>query len=320
MRVSILLCFILGLATCRSRPLDGAGPGIVTADAAIESAGTGGQTQIDDDASAGEPHDGGAPFRLLGEPCVAAGDCVSGFCIDGVCCNTSCTSGCARCDAPGTTGTCVLRPAGDLPRTPGSCLTEAPSTCGLDGRCDGAGACRLWPQNTRCASGSCSGDAVVGEQACDGAGHCKPGSIRICVPYTCDSATATCRTGCTTDADCRGSYCEATGRCHTSSGPPCTTGDECASGFCSSGVCCDVACTDPSMSCNQPGKEGRCSPLPAEKKPNGAACALSTECASAFCADGVCCNVACNAPCVSCVVPGSFGTCLDGRCSFPPMD
>jgi hypothetical protein len=40
-----------------------------------------------------------------------------------------------------------------------------------------------------------------------------------------------------------------------------------------------------------------------------APCSQDQECATGFCADGVCCNVACRGPCVSCLLPGSLGTC-----------
>ena len=43
--------------------------------------------------------------------------------------------------------------------------------------------------------------------------------------------------------------------------------------------------------------------------PIGGACASSAECTTGFCVDGVCCNAACRGACVSCVLPGSVGTC-----------
>jgi hypothetical protein len=39
------------------------------------------------------------------------------------------------------------------------------------------------------------------------------------------------------------------------------------------------------------------------------ACASSDECRSGHCAHGVCCDTACNQPCVSCALPGTVGTC-----------
>jgi hypothetical protein len=45
------------------------------------------------------------------------------------------------------------------------------------------------------------------------------------------------------------------------------------------------------------------------KKALGQACACGPECASGFCVDGVCCNLACTGACVSCNVPGKMGEC-----------
>ena len=44
-------------------------------------------------------------------------------------------------------------------------------------------------------------------------------------------------------------------------------------------------------------------------KPRAAVCTKSTDCASGFCADGVCCNVACQGACSSCNQVGREGTC-----------
>ena len=84
------------------------------------------------------------------------------FCADGVCCDQACNEGCKTCNAPDTVGNCVMRTAGDDPRDSSTCTTMPASTCGLDGKCDGAGGCRKYPENTQCKSGTCDGDAVVG--------------------------------------------------------------------------------------------------------------------------------------------------------------
>ena len=57
---------------------------------------------------------------------------------------------------------------------------------------------------------------------------------------------------------------------------------------------------------------GSCGP-----KPSGAVCAKNDDCESGFCADGVCCNVACKGPCVSCDQPGREGNLLARRRGRP---
>lgn len=49
-------------------------------------------------------------------------------------------------------------------------------------------------------------------------------------------------------------------------------------------------------------------------------CAANAECASGFCAQGVCCATACTGSCRSCALPGSIGTCAPvARGSLDPI-
>src|SRR5690349_1740353 len=41
----------------------------------------------------------------------------------------------------------------------------------------------------------------------------------------------------------------------------------------------------------------------------GLPCGCGQECDSGFCADGVCCNLACQGACYSCKLPGRMGSC-----------
>ena len=65
-------------------------------------------------------------------------------------------------------------PPGARRKIAAGCVAESPATCGLDGKCDGAGACRRHIPGTPCGGGACMDAAVVGSRACDGAGSCKP--------------------------------------------------------------------------------------------------------------------------------------------------
>src|SRR5690606_27237296 len=47
------------------------------------------------------------PKLDLGARCDAAYECASGHCVAGVCCESACAGQCARCDAPGSAGTCT---------------------------------------------------------------------------------------------------------------------------------------------------------------------------------------------------------------------
>jgi hypothetical protein len=200
-----------------------------------------------------------SPKQAVSGDCLCDGDCTSGFCVENVCCNTACTGGCNTCSSPSSLGICVKLPAGTAPRNPSDCPAQTPETCGLDGTCDGAGACRRY-LGTICAGGTCYGDTVVGAYTCDGIGQCKPGVTELCLPYSCDPATGTCLISCTENTQCSSGACDiATGSCgQIGVGAHCASNDDCISGFCADGVCCNVACQGACLACNLPGRLGTC--------------------------------------------------------------
>jgi hypothetical protein len=115
-----------------------------------------------------------------GAPCGSPGQCASGHCAQGVCCDMACTGACQACNQSGSVGTCSPVPAG-----------------------------------TQCASPTCSGDSTVTARACDNNGNCLPGTLRSCVPYTCNTATGMCYSRpCMSDSQCSsGHTCSPSGRC-----------------------------------------------------------------------------------------------------------
>jgi hypothetical protein len=207
-------------------------------------------------------HDGGTTGKMNGQACSCAGECQSGFCVDGVCCNTSCTETCKSCDVQGSPGTCSFVPAGAAPREASLCPASDVSTCGLDGTCDGAGACRNHVAGTVCKAGSCDVASVIDVNVCDGKGRCKPGPTTICAPFDCDPTTGACVVTCKTDMDCVTGVACVNGSCGAKPrGAVCTKDSECASGFCTDGVCCSTSCHGPCVSCAQTGRAGTCWPV-----------------------------------------------------------
>ena len=170
------------------------------------------------------------------------------------------------CNVAGSTGICAGVPAGENPRTASLCPKSDVASCGLDGTCNGAGACRKYVTGTVCTPGTCNGATVSGVDICDGAGRCKPGPSTSCVPYGCDAKTNACFPSCRSDTDCvSGVKCVA-GSCGPKpGGAACTKNGDCASSFCADGVCCNVACKAGCVSCNQPGREGTCWPVDANR-------------------------------------------------------
>jgi hypothetical protein len=215
------------------------------------------------DGGAVLPPPGGPVGKANGESCAAAADCRSGHCADGVCCDSACDGTCQACNVPGRGGSCSFAPLGSKHR---GCRAEAPAGCGLDGTCDGAGACRKYPSGTRCAPGTCAAGSITGVGTCDGMGTCVTGQTEVCAPFNCDPSgpEPKCLSSCQSSTDCvAGRNCVQSSCGKKYEGAPCAGGLECASGFCAQGVCCDAACDGQCVACNQPGSQGTCRPLPA---------------------------------------------------------
>ncbi len=226
-----------------------------------------------------------------GAACSAGNECTSTHCVDGRCCNEACDGTCEACSAAlkqsGTgDGTCGAARAGSPSPRGAGCATEAASTCGTTGMCDGTlGGCALHAFGTRCAADVCV-TGEVREQVCDGTGTCSPhpGESTPCSPYAC--AGGSCASPCTTSTDCIADYFCNSGTCSpiVDPGTPCTVNSECSTNFCVDGFCCDTACNGVCMACSAALKEsgaadGSCGPARADNPSPRGACAVSgTDC------------------------------------------
>ena len=193
--------------------------------------------------------------------------CTSGVVADGVCCNGACT-GCRACSGGtltgGAAGQCLPVLAGQVAH---NACTASGVTCGLDGMCDGSGACRLSPP----AGASCDdANLCITGRTCQ-AGQCKGGTTKTCTtPPACYSGTGTCS--------------PSTGNCtytKGADGPSSTCND---SNPCTTDTCNDGVCTSTAMVCSaapachsNPGtcSGGTCS-YPVT---NGASCGTGASCA-----------------------------------------
>jgi hypothetical protein len=200
--------------------------------------------------------------KAIGTACTSDHECVSNACADGVCCGTACGRACTSCALPGQVGTCAPVPAGTVdPQA--RCATADPSTCGLDGTCDGAGACRRYEANTVCSAAACSGAVLFFARRCDGAGTCRPAAAVSCAPYACDPSRGACNATCASPSDCAAGFeCGSNGICGTQGNNTCVSDAECASGFCTENVCCASRCDNPCFSCAVKGSIGTCVPDP----------------------------------------------------------
>ena len=149
------------------------------------------------------------------------------------------------CSLTGSVGTCSPIAPGAPPLVAAQCPAAAASTCGNDGTCDGAGACRKHVSGTQCAAPMCSSATIaLSARTCNGAGVCGAATSSPCGKYTCDTTAGACRTSCTTAAtDCVApNICNANICTLKPTGAACTTAGECDSNFCAQGFCCNQAC------------------------------------------------------------------------------
>jgi hypothetical protein len=144
------------------------------------------------------------PTKPLGRPCSVANDCTSGYCADGVCCNRACNGSCEACSSAGT---CTY--VSGSPRSGHPACTTDPSYPVCNGYCSGSSPSCSYP------TASCTHCGRIGAypfftpaviSASCSAGRCVDGPGTSCGTYQCDPSTVTCRTECTTDADCGAFY------------------------------------------------------------------------------------------------------------------
>lgn len=248
-----------------------------------------------------------------GDACSVSAECnTQGGCVDGVCCNTSCSDPCFTCNSAGSVGVCAPVAAGSMP-THGMCATDASSTCGHDGTCDGMGACGLYPQGTACSAGSCDSNTNTFSppSQCDGTGSCIPLQAYNCAPYRCQGTTACFGPPCGDSSQCDSSHSCVNNSCGLlPNGRNCTQATQCQSGYCVDGVCCGSACTGQCQACDIPdtgGLLGTCSTVVtgAPHSSHAACTGAGTICAGT-------CNgssaTACSYPTSSCGASSCSGT------------
>jgi len=154
------------------------------------------------------------------------------------------------------------------------------------------GTCASVPSGRPPRPGACPVEVALtcgNDGTCDGVGRCR---LRLentpCGDGFCDGDTVV-----------GASVCDGKGACRVGARRICTpyTCDP-ATAQCRDHCVIDADCAGKPC---QPG--GRCGFGPEQT------CRLPDECASGFCVSGVCCDSACDGPCMACDVPGRSGTC-----------
>jgi hypothetical protein len=238
------------------------------------SAGSGGGTLI---AAAGEAGaaEGGAQSasaeQANGAHCSSNAECESTFCVEGVCCDERCGAACSSCRETNTgkaDGVCGFVRSGADPDDDCDVSSDA---CGLDGTCDGAGACRFKGVDQPCGNESCSAGKYTPPAHCDGTGKCAQPTPISCGNYPCQGSL--CAIDCSASVPCpSGLWCDS-GNCKAkkANGASCNDDVECAGPACVEGVCCDGTCGGTCRSCRAAktgSTEGHCAPVAAGTDPD----------------------------------------------------
>jgi hypothetical protein len=259
--------------------------------------------------------------RPEGAACSVATQCNSGFCADGVCCNVACTGACLACNQAESMGECAPVGAG-APDPHSLCRTDAPSTCGQSGVCNGQGGCAKYAPDTVCSAGACNAAGqFVPPSTCDGEGTCVGGVAISCSPSKCIGTecvrVCTSNDQCVAGKTCLGGSCGKFGP-----GQTCTMNSECDSAFCVDGVCCESACAGACQSCSNPATRGKCVPTAAGVADSGCAVQAASTCGTNGKCDGkgACAKYDNNTTCrgAKCDAAGNTGTmaakCNNGTC------
>jgi hypothetical protein len=236
-----------------------------------------------------------------GQTCATGADCASGNCVDGVCCDTPCQGSCMACNVATHVGTCWNLPQYSQDSYPAN-------ICVGNNQCDGAGHCLLANGQTcssggQCASGNCI-DGVCCNSACGTACYqcnlaTSVGTCAAIPKYGTDSYPVNACVG--------ANQCDGAGTCKLANGQACGTNNgACASGYCVDGVCCESACNGTCKTCNGT-SPGTCTNV-AQNATDPGTCTSPNSCDGAgTCKKGY--GVACGA---SSECASSY--CVDGTC------
>jgi len=125
-----------------------------------------------------------AAKKVNGAAATQTFECTGGIVADGVCCQKACTDCYACSGSPltnGAAGQCLPVVANQVAH---NACTASGAPCGLDGKCDGLGACSYSPK----AGASCDDAAnlCITGRTCQ-AGVCTGGTAKTCTPAACQT-------------------------------------------------------------------------------------------------------------------------------------
>jgi hypothetical protein len=253
------------------------------------------------------------------EACTRDDDCASGGCRAtaagaNVCCAQACAAGqVCRTDGSG----CELEPVCTNGQV--RCSSTSYQRCvggqwATEREC-GALGCDVALEGCRRSAGqACNSSAECGEGACRETAN----GARVCCTAACDTACRVCTAAGTAcqflpdDAACGTISCPGDSTCRDY--PNSVSANRCRAGSCGAPAdLCSFTSRNEGQSCSGTSLCDGAGDCSVQKGALGATCSSNIECLSGQCVDGVCCESACNGPCMAC----NSGT---GRCDVMPAD
>ena len=193
---------------------------------------------------------------------------------------------CSAFVCTGTSVSCPMTCTSDSACAPGAVcrngtcvgVLDGGSPCQTDGQCG----------TSVCANGVCCDRRCGACEACN-----QPGSVGRCAVVPAGAAGSPA---------CAPFVCNGSASCPLS----CTTNAECVAGLECRNAACVAPPPDAGVDAGQPTVDAG---QPDAGSPRGAACARNDQCQTGHCADGVCCDSACDGACQACNTEGRVGVC-----------
>jgi len=155
--------------------------------------------------------------------------------------------------------------------------------------------------STTCGDGKLDSGETCDDGNNSSADGCTSCAVDECFECTADPGTLSTCTASTMGTACQSTkVCDGNGAC-----VECLDDSTCNGGYCFQNAC--ATCDDGMKNGDETDVD--CGGTHCGKCTAGKTCGLGDDCESTFCADGVCCNEACDEACLSCSLTGTVGEC-----------
>jgi hypothetical protein len=156
------------------------------------------------------------------------------------------------------------------------------------------------------AATTCGDGSLDMGEACDDGNNSPDDGCTSCVVDACYTCAADAGAASTCSPKASGEACDGTKICDGNGAcVECLDDTQCGGGYCFMNAC--AKCDDTVQNGDETDTD--CGGAHCGKCMNAKKCGVGDDCTSTFCADGVCCNEACDGACLACDLAGFVGEC-----------